>query len=283
MITSPTPKDTAAPASPRGLGPYDPDALLYPDSDGQPMADNTIQYEWIVTIKGNLDALFAGDPDVFVAGDLLWYAVKDDARARESPDAIRQAPDVMVAFGRPKGYRGSYKQWEENNIPPQVVFEILSPSNRHKDLMRKFDFYDRHGVEEYYIYDPKDGSLVVWMRDRIAASPRLRAADAEFDFVSPRLGVRFVPRRNAPMEIFYPDGRPFLTMQEMDDARARETARADAEEARANVETARADIAVQHAAAEAERANAEAERAEAAARRAERLAAQLRALGIEPE
>jgi hypothetical protein len=28
----------------------------YPDSDGLPMADNTLQYEWIVTIKGGLDA-----------------------------------------------------------------------------------------------------------------------------------------------------------------------------------------------------------------------------------
>jgi hypothetical protein len=44
---------------------------LYPDSDGRPMAENTLQYEWIVTIKGNLDALFCNDPNVFVAGDLL--------------------------------------------------------------------------------------------------------------------------------------------------------------------------------------------------------------------
>ncbi len=32
----------------------------------------------------------------------------------------------MVVFGRPKGDRGSYKQWLENQIAPQVVFEILS-------------------------------------------------------------------------------------------------------------------------------------------------------------
>lgn len=51
---------------------------------------------------------------------LLWYPV-------ESHPEIRTAPDVLVVFGRPKGHRGSYKQWEEDNIPPQVVFEILSP------------------------------------------------------------------------------------------------------------------------------------------------------------
>jgi Uma2 family endonuclease len=40
-----------------------------------------------------------------------------------------QAPDVMVAFGVEKKDRGSYQQWKENNIAPQVVFEILSPGN----------------------------------------------------------------------------------------------------------------------------------------------------------
>jgi hypothetical protein len=83
---------------------HDPlESELYPDSDGMPMAENALQYEWIVTIKGNLDALFRNDPNVFVAGDLLWYAV-------EGNPTIRTAPHSMVVFGRPKGYRGSYKQ-----------------------------------------------------------------------------------------------------------------------------------------------------------------------------
>ena len=47
--------------------------IIYPDSDGQPMSDNTKQYRWIVTIKENLEILFAKVPDIFVAGDLLWY------------------------------------------------------------------------------------------------------------------------------------------------------------------------------------------------------------------
>lgn len=36
----------------------------YPDCDGMPMADNTLQWEWIATIKGNLDLLFANDSRV---------------------------------------------------------------------------------------------------------------------------------------------------------------------------------------------------------------------------
>jgi Uma2 family endonuclease len=81
-------------------------AIIYPESDGQPMADNTLQFRWITVVQGNLAALFADRPDVFVAGDLLWYPVEG------RPD-IRRAPDVMVAIGRPKGDRGAYLQWEE--------------------------------------------------------------------------------------------------------------------------------------------------------------------------
>jgi Uma2 family endonuclease len=109
-------------------------AIVYPDSDGEPMADNTLQYEWIVTIKGNLDILFLHRADVFVAGDLLWYPVEGDP-------TTRTAPDVMVVFGRPKGYRGSYRQWEEGGIAPQVAFEILSPGNRAGKMIRKFKFW----------------------------------------------------------------------------------------------------------------------------------------------
>lgn len=45
--------------------------VVYPESNGQPMAENTLQFEWIVTIKEGLELLFCDRPDVFVAGDLL--------------------------------------------------------------------------------------------------------------------------------------------------------------------------------------------------------------------
>src|SRR5947209_8004265 len=97
-----------------------PQAVDYPEDDGNPMAENTLQYEYIVSTRLGLDDLFADDPNVFVAADLLWYPV-------EGNNTIRQAPDVLVVFGRPKGRRGSYRQWEENHLAPHVVFEILSP------------------------------------------------------------------------------------------------------------------------------------------------------------
>ena len=55
--------------------------MVYLDSDGLPIAENTVQYEWIVTIKGALDATL---PDV-VARDLLWYPVEGRPEARVAP------------------------------------------------------------------------------------------------------------------------------------------------------------------------------------------------------
>jgi len=48
----------------------------------------------------------------------------------------------MVAFGRPKGDRGSYQQWKEG-IAPQVVFEVRSPGNSQTEMDKKLVFYDR--------------------------------------------------------------------------------------------------------------------------------------------
>jgi Uma2 family endonuclease len=177
--------------------------ISYPDSDGQPMADNTRQFRWIVTIKENLELLFADRDDVFVAGDLLWYPV-------EGNNLIRQAPDVMVVLGRPKGDRGSYEQWREDNVTPQVVFEIISPGNRLKEMTKKFKFYDRYGVDEYYIYDPDTVDLTGWIR-----------TDGEFEvvedinsWISPHLKIRFELQPDS-LEIYRPDGNRFLTFVEL--------------------------------------------------------------------
>lgn len=202
--------------------------IIYPDSDGQPMADNTQQFELIVWIKENLELLFANDPNVFVAGDLLWYPVEGDNK-------LRQAPDVMVAVGRAKGYRGSYQQWLEDNIPPQVVFEIWSPGNRPSKMAQKLEFYDRYGVEEYYLYKPDLVDLTGWQR----RNSRLELIDPIAGWVSPRLGVRF-ELSELTLQIYRPDSQPFLTYLEL--ARDREQAQARAEQAEARAEQAEAQL-----------------------------------------
>jgi Uma2 family endonuclease len=184
--------------------------LLYPDSDGLPVAENTEQYQWIVAIKENLEILFARDANVFIAADLFWYPVQV-----EDPPAPRQAPDVMVVFGRPKGRRGSYRQWMEDNIAPQVVFEILSPSNKTPDGVRgmelKFQFYQYYGVEEYYIYDPDQPVLQGWL----CSGERLRPIATPGNWVSPRLRIRFEWEPGQDLQLYYPNGDRFLTSVEL--------------------------------------------------------------------
>jgi Uma2 family endonuclease len=207
------------------------------------MAENTRQFRWIVTIKEGIEALFRDDPRVFVAGDLFWYPVKGDP-------SIRTALDALVAFGRPRGDRSSYLQWEEEGIAPQVVFEVLSPGNRFDEMLRKFQFYQRYGVEEYYLYDPEHNKLEGWLR----AGEHLSEIQPLHGWTSPRLGLRF-EWTDAGLRLLRPDGLPLETYQEL-------VSRAEEERRRA----------------EEERRRAEEER-----QRAERLTAQLRALGVEPD
>jgi Uma2 family endonuclease len=255
------------------IRPAPPRVIHYPDNDGNAMAENTLQFEWIVTIEGGLAALYRNDLDVFVAGDLLWYAVEGNPK-------IRTAPDAMVVFGRPKGRRGSYKQWEENGIAPHVVFEVLSPGNRAGEMERKFQFYERHGVEEYYIYDPDRGDLVGWLRvDHI-----LQEIPDMSGWTSPRLGIRFEPGDGPDnLAIIRPDGQRFLTFVELSQRAESAEELADAERQRADEQARLADAERQRADEQARLADAERQRADEQAQVAARLAARLRELGIDPD
>jgi len=188
--------------------------LIYPAHNGAPMSDNTEQFRLIVWIKENLELLFANDPNVFVAGDLLWYPVAGNNK-------LSQAPNVMVVFGRPKGYRGSYQQWNEDDIAPQVVLEIWD-GNRVGWMIQKFTFYERYGVEEYYLYDPQTLELTGWLR----VEEQLEALEQIDGWVSPRLGVRF-QLSETELQMFGPSGEPFMSFVELDRLRRQAEARAE--------------------------------------------------------
>ena len=231
--------------------------IIYPCSDGQPMADSTIQYQLIVTIKEGCELLLKDDQNVFIAADLLWYPV-------EGRTDISQAPDVMVVFGRPKGDRRSYLQFREDNIPPQVVFEIRSYSDRQIKMNKKYSFYNRYGVEEYYLYDPEQKELTGWRR----VEGMLEVIEPMEGWISPRLGVRF-ELGSEGLEIYRPDGQKFLSYSELDEQRELERRRAEQQFQRAEQQFQRAEEASQ--------------RAEQEAQKAERLAAKLRELNIDPD
>ena len=259
--------------------------IVYPDSDGERVAENDLQFRWIVTLQGGLDALFRTNPDVIVKGDMLWYPVEG------RPD-LRVAPDAMVVFGRPKGDRGSYRQWVEGGIAPQVAFEVLSPGNRAGEMKLKHAFYEKYGVEEYYVYDPDRVTLVGYLRN---AGGKLAPVAVMDGHVSRRLGIRF--ELADQLVVHTPDGGRFHTYLELVEEADRDRARAQTERARAQTERARAQAEraraqVERASAQAERVRAQTEhdraegerdRAEALQRANEALRAKLRAAGIDPD
>jgi hypothetical protein len=110
-------------------------------------------------------------------------------------------------------------------------------------------FYDRHGVQEYYIYDPDFIGLFGHRRDngKFVAIPEING------WVSPLLDVRF-DMTGSELKLLGPDGQPFLTFQDL----ARE----------------RDQLAQQRDEALAER--------DAWCDRAEKMAEQLWSIGIEP-
>ncbi len=121
----------------------------------------------------------------------------------------------------------------------------------------KLQFYERYGVEEYYIYDPDDNELAGL--ERLEGS--LELIEEINHWVSPRLGIQFV-LTSETLEIYRPDERKFLSSLELEQERQQASERAEQA---------------------TQRAEQESQRAEQANQRAERLAAQLRALGVDPE
>jgi len=230
---------------------------LYPDSDGKPMAENTEQYQWIVRLVENLKHLLK-DQCAFVAGDLLWYPVEvKPIPGQPRPPVPRQAPDAMVVLGRPDGYRGSYQQWQEEDIAPQVVFEILSPSNTHLEMAEKQRFYQKYGVVEMYFYDPQVRNF--WGFTQVENHWHC-VTELNLPWVSPLLQIRFEMFEDG-LAVFYPNGEPFKTLEEF--AQERDQVKAERDQVKA------------------ERDQAQLERDQAKAER-DRLAQKLQELGIDP-
>ena len=145
-----------------------------------------------------------------------------------------------MAFGRPNYPRSSWRNFREDGVAPQVVFEIKSESNTLRQIAEKRQWYDQHGVEEYYDYDPERGTFTAWARS--PQSGRLEQVAPSSGFKSPRLNLTFVLNGQA-LEIVGPDGRVLGDYVAAE--HAAEVERANAEAARADAEGARADAEVE--------------------------------------
>ena len=88
-------------------------------------------------------------------------------------------------------------------------------------MIQKFKFYERYGVEEYYLYDPQTLELTGWQRQE----EQLEAIEQIDGWISPRLGVRFQLSETG-LEMFGPSGEAFMSFVELAQLRLQAEARA---------------------------------------------------------
>jgi len=76
--------------------------------------------------------------------------------------------------------------------PPDLLVEVLSPSNRGHDLLTKRALYARAGVREYWIVDPTNCTVEILTLDRDAFHT-VQVAGGENAVISPLLGGMAFP------------------------------------------------------------------------------------------
>ncbi|MFA6507266.1 MAG: Uma2 family endonuclease [Treponemataceae bacterium] len=110
-----------------------------------------------------IDGFLVGKPCELFYSPIDVYLSDPDA-ADDQADTVVQ-PDILVVCDPSKvvdeGIRGA----------PDFIVEILSDSTAYKDLNEKKTLYETHGVREYWIVKPSDGSVLAWHFDGTRFAP----------------------------------------------------------------------------------------------------------------
>jgi len=235
-----------------------PTPIIYPESDGKPMAETDVHIELVISTRFTLKERYQHDPRAYVAGNLLVYYQKDNPKAS-------LAPDAFVVFGVPNHERRIYRIWEEGKAP-DVVIEFTSSSTQKEDVGSKRLRYEQLGVKEYFIFDPLRDYLRPPLKGfRLTGQyytpmPDATWGEGEWRLSSDILGLE-LRTAGSQLRLFDPQTGAYLrTPHEEAQARATEArARADAEAQAHREAQARADAEAraQTLAAEVERLKAE--------------------------
>ncbi|HVC96955.1 MAG TPA: Uma2 family endonuclease [Pirellulales bacterium] len=245
------------PISPATPGPRD---VVYPSSDGRPVAETPIHRKNLLGTIDVLEEWFDAESQVYVSGNMFIYYVEGDKWKHVSPD-------VFVVRGIPKDKpRDYYLVWEERAVP-DLVIEMTSKSTCDEDVDWKLPLYrDVLKVREYFLFDPHREYLEPPLQGyRLRAGTYERVSALAGRLPSEVLGLH-LEADGDELRLYDPRGSRWLPTSKEERARAKterkradeQQARAEAERKRAEAERRRADE--QQAGAEAERKRAEAER-----------------------
>jgi Uma2 family endonuclease len=249
--------------------------IEYPESDGKPMAESPIHLKAMLHLIGALDDHFAGEPDVYVSGNMFIYFEK-----RKPPIA----PDLFVVRGVPKGDRDVYLLWQEGKAPC-FVLEVTSKSTREEDEISKKSRYAQLGVEEYFLFDPRSEYLHPRFQGFLLTGGAYQPLRLSPDggLTSRTLGISFRPQGKFLRMTDVKTGRLLLTYEEWK-AKAQEAeGRAEAAQERAEAESVARRAAEERAEAESVARQAAEEQAEVAKKRAAEAEARAQALAEELE
>jgi Uma2 family endonuclease len=236
------------------------ETLELPGDDGEPM-ENERERTQIDLFLDGLNQHWQDRADFYAAGNMfVYYSITQARRVLEEintdalPRTAFRGPDIFVVLGVDGSYRRQkWIVWEEDGRYPDVIFELLSPTTRKRDLGQKKRLYEQtFHTQEYFCFDyldPESGdALQGWRLDAqglyqpIEPDTRGWLWSEVLDLWVGRWKGVFLRDATVWMRLYTPDGELVLT---------------DGEASR--------------------------QLADQEAQRAERLAAQLRALGIEPK
>lgn len=183
--------------------------VIYPESDGKPMAETDVHRDVMVYLIESLQAFFRGAVDVYVSGNIFVYYVEGDTRKSVSPD-------VLVAKGVRKKRRRYYQTWAEGK-PPDVVFEITSESTSSEDIVWKKELYEQKlRVPEYFLYDPMDDYLKPRLQGyRLSGSRYHRIREHGGRLLSKELGLLLAPEGEMLRLIDPSTGQRLMTHAEL--------------------------------------------------------------------
>lgn len=139
----------AAPATTPQAPARQPRPVVYPTSDGKPMAETDKHADLMVYFKEALKAF------VRLTGRLAYVSGNNFLFWQEGDPRKKVSPDCYVVPGVSPDPRDSYMAWRENGRLPSVVFEFTSRKTQKEDMHTKRPLYEQVlRVPEYFQFDP---------------------------------------------------------------------------------------------------------------------------------
>ncbi|MCG9130384.1 Uma2 family endonuclease [Candidatus Poribacteria bacterium] len=218
--------------------------LVYPESDGEPMAETPRHQQVMIDCMDILRSHFRRFADVYIAGNMLLYYEEGNPRKSISPD-------VFMVRGLSKKELRTYKTWEQ---PPTLdfVLEVASPSTYAKDFNEKKAIYEQIlRVKEYCIYDPYHEIDPAFVGFRLVGDAYEEIAFVEGRLPCETLGLE-LGERDGALRLYDPGTAEWLypSREHVDEmasrveqeALARQEAESRAEHAEAELEKLRAAL-----------------------------------------